>query len=540
MFSREYRNTRFLIIDGNSQLRMMLERMLKAFGAWYIDLSADSNEAVQKCESGNFDSVICDFQLPDRNGQYVLEELRERKILRHTSMFIMMSAETTKEMVLAAIDHQPDAYINKPITAEVLKQRMDALLVDNEVLYDIKHALDMERISEAISRCEEKISKGSRYSRWCEKTVSDLYFQQGDYKEALRVYESVLDMRPLVWAQIGVARVKMAQGEFEQAEVILLKVIDASPHCLIAYDLLAEVLASLHQYSEAQDVLAKAVAMSPTSILRHAKLGELSWDNQDIDHSVEAYRNAVELGRQSVFDKPDNHIGFARGLCERASAQPKEIRNKSINEALAVLNEANQRFSMTEGTQFQSKVISSKAYISLNDKEKAHDCLASAETLYHHSALNMPASRMLEYAQALLAADKDLEAEFVISQLTLVHGSDPEIMKRVEDIRDEPVSSAARQKAAELNRKGIELADTGSMKESIKVFLEAVDYSPRHPALNLNLAQVLIKLIGSEPANRAYRKSCEACFQRIMHLKHTHKQYPRLQHLRDKLSAISA
>lgn len=539
MLNREYRNTRFLVVDGNPQLRLALERMLKAFGAWYIDLAADSQEAIKKSAAGSFDVVLCDFQLPGRNGQHVLEELRERKILRHTSVFVMLSADTTREMVLAAIDHQPDAYINKPVTADVLKQRLDTLLVENEVLYELKHALDMNRIAEAIARCEEKIFKGSKYARWCEKKLAALYFQNCEFVEARRVYHDVIKTRPLLWAQVGLARIHMALAEYEQAEKLLRSVVESAPHCLAAYDLLAETLRLIGDNKEAQQWLMKAVNLSPTAILRHAKLGQICQDNNDLEHSVEAYRNAVELGRQSIFDCADNHLGFARGLCERASAQSQEIREISALQALQILHEANERFALQDVALFQKIVLSSRALLAMKEKAQAQHCLKDAEALYHQSGLNMAANLVLEYAQTLLAADKDIEAEFVLSQLALLHEDNKELLRRIEDIRDEPVSLAARLKAAGLNKQGIGLAEDGHLLEAVRIFTEAVDFSPRHPALNLNLAQLLLKVIAEGSESRADHQACAQCFERVAHLQPNHKQFPRLAHLKEKFQAIS-
>ncbi|MBU6954104.1 response regulator [Hahella sp. HN01] len=534
MFNREYRNARFLIVDGNTQLRLALEKMLKSFGAWYIDMAADGDEAINKCEHGLFDVVICDYQLSGRNGQHVLEELRERKILRYTSLFVMMSAETTREMVLAAIDHQPDAYINKPITSDVLKQRLDNLLVDNEVLYELKHAIDMERWSEAISRCEEKIARGSKYLRWCEKTVAELYFQTGVLNEALRVYQQVLSERTLIWAQVGVARVYIAQADYDLAEELLRKVVEAAPNCLVAYDLLARVLVDTHRGKEAQEWLVDAVGLSPTAILRHARLGDIAWENQDVDCAVEAFRNAVELGRKSIFDRLDNHLGFSRSLCERAGAQPKVMREAALQETFEVLRNMDERFVMNDTARFQYEVVAAKACCMLKHEEERDERLALAETLYQSVGFNLPSSRVMEYAQVLLASGKDLEAEFILSQLSLMHGDEPELQKRIEEMRDEPVSPAARQKAAELNKQGIKLAEQEDFKGAVAAFNEALEYSARHPALNLNLAQVLLKQLSSSPGDGAARRACAACFDRIVHIKPTHKQYPRFQHLRTK------
>ena len=539
MYSREYRNARFLVVEGNTQLRLALERMLKSFGAWYIDLASNGEDAIGKCETGLFDVVICDYQLPGRNGQHVLEELRERKILRHTSLFIMMSSETTREMVLAAIDHQPDAYVNKPVTADILKQRLDSLLVDNEVLYEIKHAQDMEKWSEAIYRCEEKIAKVSKYARWCEKTVAQLYFQSGDYQEALRVYRSVLESRVLIWAQIGIARIHIALAEYAEAEALLRKVVNGAPHCLIACDLLSEVLIHQGQVREAQDLLADAVRMSPTAIRRHARLGEVSWSNQDVDCSAEAFRNAVELGQKSIFDAAENHLGFARSLCEKAESLPIPMRESRVNEALQILQVTAERFALRDHDRFQLEVVTSKAQHALGDWLQRNEALQRAEILYSRVSPNLPNDRLMDYAKVLLASDKALEAEFVLSQLQLLNADDQELLKRIEELREEPVSLAARQKAAQLNREGIHAAEAEDLLQAVTIFEEALEYSPKHPALNLNMIQVLLKILNQTPQDQRCRQLCEGCFARLGHLQPTHKQYPRYQHLKSRFEVTA-
>ena len=98
-------------MDSQLESRLLLERKLKALGAWYIDLAVDGQHAIDRCSKGLFDVVICRYALEGRNGQHVLEELRTGAVTLYLA-FIMMSSETTREMVLGAIDHQPDAYIS--------------------------------------------------------------------------------------------------------------------------------------------------------------------------------------------------------------------------------------------------------------------------------------------------------------------------------------------------------------------------------------------------------------------------------------------
>lgn len=539
MISREYRNARFLIIDSQPEARLTLERILKSLSAWYIDVAVNGEQAIEKCQNGLFDVVICEFHLEGRNGQNVLEELRERKILRYTSIFVMVSSQTTREMVLAAIDHQPDAYITKPIQADVLQKRLDSLLIDNEVLYEIRHAMDMNRISEAINRCEEKIFKGSRFRRWCEKAVADLYLRGGEYGEALRVYRNVLEEKPLLWAQIGVARVYMATARHQEAEELLRKVVKDAPNCLLAADLLAELLRENGMAEEAQAVVREAVRKSPSAIRRQALLGSLSWEIHDVDTATEAYRNAVELGEHSVYDCPENYVGFARSLCEKSESLPRELREVHAREALAILERAERKHGLEGRAGLQRSVLNAKLYQRLHDEPGVEEALLEAERLYQEQGLEVHCDDSLEYAETLLNNGRDLQAEFVLSQVSLLHGDDEKVKKRVAQIREEPVSAGARQRAAELNRSGIRTAETGDLDKAVEIFREALEYSPRHPALNLNLVQVLLRHLETGGAAADALDLAKSCLERLGNLSEESGQYARFQHLKRKVESIT-
>ncbi len=536
MLSREYRNSRFLVVDANLKVRLTLEKYLRSFGAWVIDLAADGAEAVSKCAGGLYDVVICDYQLPGRSGQQVLEELRVKALLRHTSLFVMMSSETTREMVLGAIDHQPDAYINKPITCDVLKARLDALLVDNEVLYEIKHAMDMKRWSEAIQRCEEKVIKGSKYSRWCQKTLGELYLRENNLREAARVYDEVLAERPLIWAQVGRVRVYMAQAEWEQAQDSLRRIIEQSPHCLIAYDLMAEVLEHLGRVEEAQTLMADAVGRSPLSLHRHGRLGELSWKVHKVDEAAEAWRNAVDLGRNSVLDKVEYHIGLAQALVEKASAQPPEQRQHTAAEALGILAAAENRFELTDGDRMRQMTVRARACLEQGDKHGGEAALDQALGLYERVGLAEDVEAGLDLARTLLAYEKDMDAEMLLTQIQLRTGNDPAYAERIAAMREEPVSEAARAEAARHNRRGIQLFENGDVAGAIAAFREALTYSPRHVALNLNCVQVLLKKLesGEDASDRALIRDC---LQRVSRIGPDHRQFSRYQFLREKAAA---
>ncbi len=542
MFFREYNQARFLIVDSNIKLRLLMEGYLKSFGAWFIDLAAEGTEAIEKCQKGIFDVIICDYNLGTKNGQQVLEELRVRKLQRATSLFIMMSVDTTKDMVLGAIEYQPDAYITKPITRDAFKQRMDALLVDAEALYDIKYAMDGEDYSNALYLCDKKIARGSKYSSWCQKTQAQIYMQQKDYDNATKTYQEVLRARPLLWARLGLVKVAMARKEFTQAEAELTEIIAKNPLCLPAYDLLAEVLVQLNKKKQAQDVLMEAVALTPRAVQRHVKLGELAQENQDFNIATEAFRNAIEHGEQSIFQNADNYLNFARALQDAPPPDEAPLKQSRSNEALGALQAVEQRYGNLPKVQFQSNMIGARIYRDCDQLAEAEHSLAKAQRFYVELAMELPPKLSLEYAQTLFTLGKEEEAELVLGQVMLMHGHESGIAKKINDIRDEPVTWQNKEKAAELNREGIKLSEQGNVNEAIRVFKQALNYSPKHPALNLNLVQVLLKTLADEKDALQRAESIalgQQCLKQLRKMPEDHKQYKRYQFLSKKLEQLT-
>ena len=69
------------------------------------------------CSYKSYDIVLCDYNLgAGQDGQQLLEELRYRHKLKNTSLFVMITAESSRDMVLGALEYLPDDYLTKPIT----------------------------------------------------------------------------------------------------------------------------------------------------------------------------------------------------------------------------------------------------------------------------------------------------------------------------------------------------------------------------------------------------------------------------------------
>src|SRR3990167_6200116 len=107
-------------------------------------------------------------------------------------------------------------------------------------------------------------------------------------------------------------------------------------------------------------------------------------------------------------------------------------------------------------------------------------------------------------------------------------------MADIEDLLDEPVSLQKKVKARKLNKEGISSFEAGELAKAIEVFESALQQTPKHPALNLNLVQVVLKLIEGQRGNPEMLRKCKACLDNVKHIPTQHRQYKRYAFLLKK------
>jgi len=94
-----YPKLRFLIADDFSNFRSTVNRMLLDLGAEQVDAASSGEEVI---ENTRYDVVLSDYNLGNgRNGQQVLEELRFKDYLSPHSVYILVSAESSRNIVMS-------------------------------------------------------------------------------------------------------------------------------------------------------------------------------------------------------------------------------------------------------------------------------------------------------------------------------------------------------------------------------------------------------------------------------------------------------
>lgn len=106
------RDKRILIIDDLVDARSALKKMMTLLGANIIDTANDGRQASELITEHHYDIILSDYNLESgKDGQQILEEARYSNRLKASSLFIMVTGENAIEMVMGALEYEPDNYI---------------------------------------------------------------------------------------------------------------------------------------------------------------------------------------------------------------------------------------------------------------------------------------------------------------------------------------------------------------------------------------------------------------------------------------------
>ena len=122
-------NAPILVVDDYQTMVRIIRNLLKQLGFENVDEAADGREALGKMRTRKYGLVISDWNMEPMTGFELLREVRADEILRPTP-FIMVTAESKTENVIAAKKAGVNNYIVKPFNAQTLKDKVASVLGD--------------------------------------------------------------------------------------------------------------------------------------------------------------------------------------------------------------------------------------------------------------------------------------------------------------------------------------------------------------------------------------------------------------------------
>lgn len=122
------KNINVLIVDDYKTMLRIIRNLLKQLEFDNVEEATDGAEALAKLRAGNFGLVISDWNMEPMTGLDLLKEVRADARLKNLP-FIMVTAESKTENVVAAKQAGVSNYIVKPFNAETLRDKIEKVLV---------------------------------------------------------------------------------------------------------------------------------------------------------------------------------------------------------------------------------------------------------------------------------------------------------------------------------------------------------------------------------------------------------------------------
>jgi two-component system chemotaxis response regulator CheY len=118
-----------LVVDDYNTMVRIIRNLLKQLGFENVDEASDGQAALAKLRAKPYGLVISDWNMEPMTGFELLQTVRADDKLKPTP-FIMVTAESKTENVIAAKKAGVNNYIVKPFNAATLKQKMSSVIGD--------------------------------------------------------------------------------------------------------------------------------------------------------------------------------------------------------------------------------------------------------------------------------------------------------------------------------------------------------------------------------------------------------------------------
>jgi two-component system, chemotaxis family, chemotaxis protein CheY len=119
-----------LVVDDYNTMIRIIRNLLRQLGFADVDEANDGASALAKMRTKRYGLVISDWNMEPMSGYDLLQQVRADAGLGATP-FIMVTAESKTENVIAAKKAGVNNYIVKPFNAQTLKAKIEAVFTES-------------------------------------------------------------------------------------------------------------------------------------------------------------------------------------------------------------------------------------------------------------------------------------------------------------------------------------------------------------------------------------------------------------------------
>lgn len=484
-----------LIVEPHSGMRGSMHNMLNLCGISKIDHAVSAGTALRPLKTRPYDVILCEYDLGEgQDGQQLLEDLRQNKIIPLWTIFFMVTAERSYEKVVSAAELAPTDYLLKPFTADALLERIKRALERRILFMPIYQLMDEGSLAEAIEACVESELANPRFAFDFMRLRAELHVVLGQPAEAEVIYRQLFEAKAVAWARLGLAKTLFMQNRFEEAQRLLQSLVSENRSFLDAYDWLAKTHLAKGAFPQAQGVLESAVAISPHVVRRLRELGEVALETGDVALAESAFQKVVSKARYSEFRDPEDHVKLVKTLVYRGDVQ----------QAAAVVRDLEKTLGGNRKSE-ACRAYSNALILEQNgDTDSALEQLSAAVAASRRGAT---LSNGIKLDMAKTCLENKLEAQASEMMLDVMNNTaDGNGMTRAMKVFEragrkdlaESMAKESRRQVMNMVTSGADKAKQGDYRGAVDLMTEAARKFPENPQVVFNAALALLKCMENQ------------------------------------------
>lgn len=520
----DWSGLRFLVVEDSATMRVWLRNSIIGMGGKQVDQALSYSDALYRISNREpFDVILCDYILAEekvgsnrvltRDGQHLLEECRQRKLIPSSCVFIMVTAERSYEQIFAVAELAPDDYLIKPLTPSILSERLVRAYDKKQALKPLTDKLDADDHAVCLQMARSLLEKNTPYALDCLRLVGECLLKLNRHEEAHQHYEDVLIRYPrLPWARMGAARTYFALDRYDESRALLESLVVDNGDYAQAHDLLVKVHEVKGSAEAARSLMKEVLARNPRAIHRHREVVRMALEVGDTNDAAEAYAGMFAHGTGSVSVAASDFAGYSTLLMNNPSPQAAEQLTRLIGTLhdhylrLDSDSDASRSYRMSELVAQYSRATAG------SNKTEAANYYAQIGTLMRERPVTDNATLIALMEVSIKAGDENRATEIARSVLADYHGNEAMTKRIIGSMEQGGMGEIAKNLNSEseaamqnLNRKAVTLAKQGSMEAAMHEFIRLADET-RHLSVIFNAALAIVRWLDQGKEDEALTK----------------------------------
>lgn len=520
-----------LVVDDQRPFQVMLKGILKSLGLVSIQFASSGEQALSRCGQTEFDLLFVDYNLgAGKNGRQLLEDLRERQLLKSSAIFIIVTGENTVTMVISAVETEPDDYLIKPFSQSLLKTRLLKLQHKKHHLAALYEALYQRQPAEVIVECQQEITNHGRYEQYCRRVLAETLLAQHNFSALETLLNESMQQRRPTWALLLEAKFRLQQQDYQRCLTLCDEAIDLNRLCAQALDIKSNCQLAQGDTEGAMLSITQAIYIAPFQLSRQYLLLQVARQANSPLDMVQAGKQIYELTRRTIKQDVNHLFNYIRIMLDAIVQLDDKIkRNKLQQETLLVLHRSQKDEQLLKDVDFE---------------RFEQLCMARLDAFEGRYLQAKKISDQM--SDAIQGTDPDLpDLIMLMINIGEFEGADHLLALLDEHCAEDPIlqgmlaqhqqqSQQPRQQLTELNKTGMARYKEGKYQEAMQLFEQALQLAPGNTGAALNLIQAMLQVLESQQKNKsvALYQRCRQTFKTIeqAHLpEHHQERYAQLQ-----------